>query len=175
MVSAGCSAAISHATAACLAGGNPEMHIRLPNLTGFPKDEVIIPTASRNQYDAAVRALGVKIVEVDSPESLQLALGPRTAMIYIMAGPSNETGPMSTEAISAAAKARNVPVLVDAAAEVSDRQPEHSLAAGRDARLLQRRQSDSRARRALGSFLGARISARPRGCTARRITATRAR
>jgi uncharacterized protein with GYD domain len=106
MVSAGCSAAISHATAACLAGGNPEMHVRLPNLTGFPKDEVIIPTASRNQYDAAVRALGVKIIEVDSPESLQLALGPRTAMIYIMAGPSNETGPMSTEAICAAAKAR---------------------------------------------------------------------
>ena len=50
MVSAGCSAAISHATAACVAGGNPEMHVRLPDLTGFPRDEVIIPTASRNQY-----------------------------------------------------------------------------------------------------------------------------
>jgi folate-binding Fe-S cluster repair protein YgfZ len=36
MVSAGCSAAISHATAACVAGGNPEMHVRLPDLTGFP-------------------------------------------------------------------------------------------------------------------------------------------
>ena len=130
MVSAGCSAAISHATAACLAGGNPEMHVRLPNLTGFPKDEVIIPTASRNQYDAAVRALGVKIIEVDSPESLQLALGPRTAMIYIMAGPSNETGPMSTEAICAAAKARNVPVLVDAAAEVLTVNPNVHLQRG---------------------------------------------
>ena len=80
MVSAGCSAAIPHATAACVAGGNPEMHVRLPNLTSFPKDEVIIPTASRNQYDAAVRALGVKIIEVDSPESLassHLGRGPR--------------------------------------------------------------------------------------------------
>ena len=130
MVSAGCAAAISHATAACLAGGNPEMHVRMPNLTGFPKDEVIIPTASRNQYDAAVRAVGVKIVEVDSPESLQLGFGPRTAMIYIMAGPSNETGPMSTEAICAAAKARNVPVLVDAAAEVLTVNPNVHLQRG---------------------------------------------
>jgi L-seryl-tRNA(Ser) seleniumtransferase len=130
MVSAGCSAAISHATAACLAGGNPEMHVRFPNLTGFPKDEVIIPTASRNQYDSAVRALGVKIVEVDSPDSLRLALGPRTAMIYIMAGPSNETGEMSTEAISAIAKAHNVPVLVDAAAEVLTVHPNIHLQRG---------------------------------------------
>src|SRR4030095_10261024 len=33
MVSAGCSAAISHATAAWLAGGNPEVHVRPPHLT----------------------------------------------------------------------------------------------------------------------------------------------
>jgi D-glucosaminate-6-phosphate ammonia-lyase len=56
MVSAGCSAAMSHATAACVAGGNPELHVRIPDLTGFPKDEVIIPTHSRNVYDAAIRA-----------------------------------------------------------------------------------------------------------------------
>jgi uncharacterized pyridoxal phosphate-dependent enzyme len=130
MVSAGCSAAISHATAACVAGGNPEMHVRLPNLTGFPKDEVIIPTASRNQYDAAVRALGVRVIDVDSPEALQLALGPKTAMIYIMAGPSNETGPMSTEAICAIAKTQNVPVLVDAAAEILTVHPNIHLQRG---------------------------------------------
>ena len=43
LVSAGCSAAISHATAACVAGGNPDLHVRIPDLTGFAKDEVIIP------------------------------------------------------------------------------------------------------------------------------------
>jgi L-seryl-tRNA(Ser) seleniumtransferase len=118
MVSAGCAAAISHATAACVAGGNPDLHVRIPNLAGFPKDEVIIPTHSRNVYDAAIRALGVKIVEVDTPEALQLAIGPKTAMIYIFAGPRNDSGPMSTEAISAIAKSHNVPVMVDAAAEI---------------------------------------------------------
>jgi L-seryl-tRNA(Ser) seleniumtransferase len=117
MVSAGCAAAMSHATAACVAGGNPDLHVRIPNLEGFAKDEVIIPTHSRNVYDAAIRAVGVKVIEVDTPEALQLAIGPRTAMIYIFAGPRNDSGPMSTEAICAVAKPHGVPVFVDAAAE----------------------------------------------------------
>jgi L-seryl-tRNA(Ser) seleniumtransferase len=118
MVSAGCAAAISHATAACVAGGNPDLHVRMPNLAGFPKDEVIIPTHSRNVYDAAIRAVGVKVIEVDSPEALQLAIGPKTAMIYIFASTRTDSGPMSTEAIATIAKAHNVPVFVDAAAEI---------------------------------------------------------
>jgi uncharacterized pyridoxal phosphate-dependent enzyme len=117
MVSAGCAAAMSHATAACVAGGNPDLHVRIPNLEGFAKDEVIIPAASRNAYDAAIRAVGVRIIEVDSPEALRLAIGPRTAMIYIFAGPRYDSGPMSTEAICAVANSHGVPVFVDAAAE----------------------------------------------------------
>src|SRR6266481_6397609 len=117
MVSSGCSAALTHATAACIAGGNPDLHVRIPNLAGFPKDEVIIPATSRNVYDAAIRAVGVRLIEVDTPEALQLAIGPKTAMIYIFAGPRYDSGPMSTEAICRVAKAHSVPVLVDAAAE----------------------------------------------------------
>jgi D-glucosaminate-6-phosphate ammonia-lyase len=51
-------------------------------------------------------------------------------MIYIMAGPSNETGPMSTEAICAIAKTHNVPVLVDAAAEILTVRPNIHLQRG---------------------------------------------
>jgi L-seryl-tRNA(Ser) seleniumtransferase len=118
MVSAGCAAAMSHATAACVAGGNPDLHVRIPNLAGFAKDEVIIPAHSRNVYDAAIRAVGVKVIEVDSPDALQLAIGPKTAMIYIFAGPRTDSGPMSTESICAIAKRHDVPVFVDAAAEI---------------------------------------------------------
>ena len=118
MVSAGCAAAMSHATAACVAGGNPDLHVRIPNLAGFPRDEVIIPSHSRNVYDAAIRAVGVKVIEADTPEALQLAIGPRTAMIYIFAGPRTDSGPMSTEAICAIAQRHKVPVFVDAAAEI---------------------------------------------------------
>lgn len=118
MVSAGCAAAMSHSTAACVGGGNPDLHVRIPNLAGFAKDEVIIPSHSRNVYDAAIRAVGVKIIEVDTPEALQLAIGPKTAMIYIFAGPRNDSGPMSIEAICAIARPHDVPVMVDAAAEI---------------------------------------------------------
>src|SRR6202011_1769004 len=87
MVSSGCAAGLTHATSACVAGGNPDLHVRIPNLNGFPKDEVIIPKHSRNVYDAAVRAVGVRVVEVESNDELEAAFGPRTAMVYILAGP----------------------------------------------------------------------------------------
>jgi L-seryl-tRNA(Ser) seleniumtransferase len=117
IVTAGCSAALSHATAACVAGGNPDLHVRIPNLAGFAKDEAIIPAHSRTVYDAAIRAVGVKIIEVDTMDALQVAIGPRTALIYIRPNAENEKGPMPTEAIAKVAKPYNVPVLVDAAAE----------------------------------------------------------
>ena len=118
MVSSGCSAALTHATAACVAGGNPDLHVRIPNLNGFPRDEVIIPKHSRNVYDAAVRAVGVRVIEVGTGEELEAAFGPRTAMVYILAGPEADKGPLGTPAIAQSANQKRVPVLVDAAAEV---------------------------------------------------------
>src|ERR1044071_6839434 len=85
MVSSGCAAGLKHVTAACVAGGNPEKLIRIPDLTGFEKTEVIIPTSSRSVYDHAIRNIGVKIVMVDTPEQLRNAINSKTAMIYISA------------------------------------------------------------------------------------------
>jgi len=118
MVSTGCAAALTHATAACVTGGNPDLHVRVPDLRGFPRDECIIPKHSRNVYDAAIRAVGVKVVEVETAEELEAAFGPRTALIYVLAGPDADEGPLSTKALCDAAKKRGVPVLVDAAAEI---------------------------------------------------------
>lgn len=117
MVSCGCSAAITHATAACIAGGNADLHVRMPNLEGFAKDEVIIPRHSRNVYDAAVRAVGAKVIEAGTVEEFEAALGPKTAMVYILAGPAAEAGPLTTKKICELANKRGVPVFVDAAAE----------------------------------------------------------
>ena len=118
MVTAGCAAAMTHATSACVAGGNPDRHVRLPNLAGMPKDEVIIPKHSRNVYDAAIRAAGVRIIEVNDLAELEAAIGPRTAMIYIFAGPRADAGPPAFEEITRLAQQKNVPVMADAAAEV---------------------------------------------------------
>ena len=118
LVTAGCSAGLTHATAACVAGGNPDLHVRIPNLAGFPRDEVIIPKHSRNVYDAAVRTVGVRVIEVDTVAELEAALGPRTAMIYIMASPRVDESALSLKAMAPIAQSRGVPILVDAAAEI---------------------------------------------------------
>ncbi|MGH9665842.1 MAG: hypothetical protein ACRD9L_15560, partial [Bryobacteraceae bacterium] len=118
MVGSGCAACLAHCTAACLAGGNPDLHVRIPDLSGFPKDEVVIPKHSRNVYDAAVRSTGVKIIEAGTPEEFELAMGPRVAMVYVLAGPPAEHDALNYDVIYRVAKQRNIPVLVDAAAEV---------------------------------------------------------
>jgi len=69
-----------------VAGGNPEKLLRIPDLTGFDKTEVIIPRSSRTVYDHAIRNIGVKIIMVDTAEELAAALNARTAMIYLSAG-----------------------------------------------------------------------------------------
>jgi uncharacterized pyridoxal phosphate-dependent enzyme len=118
LVTSGCSAALTHATAACIAGGNPDLHVRIPNLAGFAKDEVIIPRHSRNVYDAAVRSVGARVIEVSTVAELDAALGPRTAMIYILAGNGADQSVLNTKAIAQLANPKGVPILVDAAAEI---------------------------------------------------------
>lgn len=117
MVSAGCAAGLKHVTAACVTGGNPERLVRIPDLTGFEKTEVIIPRSSRNSYDAAVRNIGVTIITIDRAEELENAITPRTAMIYLLSE-DQASDPVSLEEIARFARPKNVPILVDAAAEI---------------------------------------------------------
>jgi D-glucosaminate-6-phosphate ammonia-lyase len=116
IVTAGCAAALTHATAACIAGANPERMQRLPDLTGL-KSEVIMPKYSRNEYDHAVRMLGVKIIEVETAEQLRSAFNAKTAMVLVLSCPAAETGPLSIPEVAKAARLANVPMIVDAAAE----------------------------------------------------------
>ncbi len=118
LVSAGCAAGIAHTTAACVTGGNPDLHVRIPDLSGFAKDEVVIPKASRNEYDQAIRSVGVRIIEVGDAAEYEAALGPKVAMVYIMSGGRMENGPLNYDAVYGLAKKRNIPVFTDAAAEM---------------------------------------------------------
>src|SRR5215471_14365587 len=131
IVTAGCCAAITHFTASCIAGGNPERMQRLPNLTEL-KNEVIVPAYSHNVYDHAVRMLGVKLVIVRDKAELEPAFNERTAMVYILAGNGDE-GPLGTQAICEVARRKNVPVIVDAAAEVLTLKPNVHLQRGASA------------------------------------------
>ncbi len=118
MVSSGCAAALKHVTAACVAGGNPEKLLRIPDLSGMEKIEVVTPRWSRTAYDHGIRNIGVKIIHVDTAEEFERALSRRTAMVYLMAGGASAAGPLSLENVARMAKPLNIPVLVDAAAEV---------------------------------------------------------
>ena len=115
IVTCGCAAALAHATAGAVAGGDPEKIQRLPVLDGL-KDEVIAPDYSRNVYDHAIRMVGVKMVTVSSPDEMASALGPKTAMVMVLASP-RDTGPFGLEPVAKLAHEHGVPVLVDAAAE----------------------------------------------------------
>lgn len=118
MIPAGCAAGLKHVTAACVTGGNPELLIRIPDLTGFTKTQVIIPRYSRNVYDHALRNIGVEIVMVDTAAELAQAINAKTAMIYIFSNAHSQPGePLSLEVIAEIAKPAGVPVVVDAAAE----------------------------------------------------------
>ncbi len=116
IVTAGCCAALTHCTSAAVAGTNPERMQRLPDLTGM-KNEVIIPEYSRNVYDHAIRMVGTKIITVNSTDELEKAFNERTAMAYILAGPGDE-GPLGTAVVAEACQRHNVPLIVDAAAEI---------------------------------------------------------
>ncbi len=131
IVTAGCCAAITHFTASAIAGGNPERMQRLPNLAGL-KSEVILPAYSHQVYDHAARMLGVKLAIVRDKSELDAAFNERTAMVYILAGP-NDDGPLGTRVICEIARRKNVPVLVDAAAEVLTLNPNVHLARGANA------------------------------------------
>lgn len=128
IVSAGCCAAVTNCTAASIAGGNPERMQRLPDLVGL-KNEVVVPAYSHNVYDHAVRMLGTKLVVVRDPAELERSFNERTAMVYILAGPQDD-GPLGTRVIARVARAKNVPVVVDAAAEILTLKPNVHLDRG---------------------------------------------
>jgi L-seryl-tRNA(Ser) seleniumtransferase len=115
IITAGCAAALTHATAACIAGSNPEKMQRIPMLEGL-KNEVVMPRPSRNVYDHAIRMTGVRMVTPESRDEFLAALRPATAMVAIL-GEELSRHPMKLEEMSEAAHKHGVPVIVDAAAE----------------------------------------------------------
>lgn len=129
-IAAGCAAALTEITAACIAGGDPEKMARLPDTTGM-RNEVVIQRAHRNSYDRAMQAAGARMIEVESLAELSAAVGERTAMVAIT-GDQAHLGRIAVQRMIEVAQARGVPCLADAAAERPD-VPNRYLAMGADA------------------------------------------
>lgn len=129
IITCGCAAALVHATAAAIAGGDPEKMKKLPDTTGLP-NEILIARQSRNDYDHAFRAPGGKLIEYDSKEEFYAALSNRTAMVAVL-GTAEGKQKIRLEEIAEAAHKRGIPVIVDAAAELPVR-PNPYLSRGAD-------------------------------------------
>jgi D-glucosaminate-6-phosphate ammonia-lyase len=127
LVTAGAAAGLLLGTAACVTGLDPGRMNRLPDTTGM-KSEVIMARSQRNFYDHAVRAVGVRLIEVGLPDrhagagvrdaeawEIADAIGPQTAAVHWVAGAGAR--PALEEVIEVAHEA-GVPVLVDAAAQL---------------------------------------------------------
>jgi uncharacterized pyridoxal phosphate-dependent enzyme len=118
-VSCGAAAGIVVSVATCIAGTDPELINCFPYLEGVTKSEVIIHHSQRNGYDYAARMTGAKIVEVDgTPESLEAAISERTVCILWFAGAHFAENALPIEQVVEIGHAANVPVIVDAAAQI---------------------------------------------------------
>ena len=118
IVTSGAAGAITAATAACMAGADPEKMAMLPDTTGMP-NEVLVHETHRMVYDRSVWMTGARMVEVKSRDAMEAAVSDKTAMIFVL-GEVLDNGAISLEEIVAIGKKHGVPVLVDAAAERPD-------------------------------------------------------
>ena len=116
LVTAGCASALSLATAACVAGKDPERIRRLPDTHGL-KNEVLVQKTHRVVYDHAIRNAGVRLIEVETREELENAIGPRTAMLFFL-NFADSLGQIHRAEFVEIGKKHQVPTLNDAAADV---------------------------------------------------------
>ena len=126
-VASGASACLLIAAAACMTGLDPGRMARLPDTRGM-RNECVMVRSQRNFYDHAIRAAGMKIVEVGLPDryagagvrdaegwEIDDAIGEMTAAVFYVA--DAQARPPLAE-VTAIARARGIPVIVDAAAQL---------------------------------------------------------
>jgi D-glucosaminate-6-phosphate ammonia-lyase len=129
IVTCGSAAALTLATAACVAGNDPVKMVRLPFTDGWT-NRVIMLKNQRFAYDQAIRMVGTHIVEIDSIAELEAALAEPVAMVAIL-GTHEASSTVRLEDIVSRTLPLGIPILVDAASEHIER-PSPYLARGAD-------------------------------------------
>lgn len=116
LVTCGAANALSLATAACVAGKDPEKIRRLPDTAGM-KNEVILQKTHRVAYDHAIRAAGTRLIEVETRQQLEEARSERTAMMFFL-NYADPQGQVKRKEFVEIARKAGIPTLIDAAADV---------------------------------------------------------
>ena len=121
LVTSGAAASLALAAAACMTGKDLAKIARLPDTTGM-KNEIIVQRLHRNPYDSCLRIAGAKLVEVGhqfgtKAWEVEAAINEKTAAIaYFVFDP--QPGVLPLEEVIRIGKKYDVPVIVDAAAEL---------------------------------------------------------
>ena len=120
VVTSGASAALTLATAACIASANGVSPQEIPENVDKMKNEVVVQKAHRYEYDHAMLLCGVRIKEVLTLEDYKRALSPNTVMTnFFNAAESGPDGAqLDRETWLKVAHEHNVPCHNDAAADM---------------------------------------------------------
>ncbi len=121
-VSGGAAAGLVLSAAVCMARDAEDGILRPAELDGLPRD-FIIHRAHRIPYDSAIELAGGRLVEIGSESGtteadLAHAIGRETAGILYVAGAHLAAGVLPLEAVVRVARQSDIPVIVDAAAQL---------------------------------------------------------
>jgi len=116
VVTSGASAALTLATAACIASANGTTPDQIPENVDRMKHEVIVQKAHRYEYDHAMLICGARIVEVVTLDDYKSAFTPNTIMTNFFN--SGEGGKIDRQTWLDVAHQHNVPCHMDAAADM---------------------------------------------------------
>jgi D-glucosaminate-6-phosphate ammonia-lyase len=115
MVTSGAAGAMTVGTAACITGTDAKKIQQIPDLTGM-KSEVIVQKTHRYGYDHAVRACGVRMVEVETEDQFRNAVNAKTAMALFF-NDAEPKGAIKAEQFVRLGKETKVPTFNDASAD----------------------------------------------------------
>jgi seryl-tRNA(Sec) selenium transferase len=94
----------------------PRMRV-IPDVSDFPKNEVIIQKSHRYPFDHQIRQTGAKLVEVETREEMIAAINPKTVAIHFT-NILSDKGKVSGPETIAIAREHNLYTFNDAAADV---------------------------------------------------------
>ena len=119
-VTAGASCSICLATCAVTVGGDVAKIKRLPNLSGS-RNEIVMQKAhvgAGNPYDHNWRMIDTKIIAAETADEIRAAIGPQTAALGMILSHNSEGHNVELEEMIAIAHKANLPLILDAAAEI---------------------------------------------------------
>jgi len=131
LVTTGAAAALTLAAAACMARFDPARMAALPHADGFP-NRILLPRTHRTGYAHALQAAGAHLVDIGHNDrgtgagvrgleawEIEAALAPDVAAVALSANPAT-LGDLETAV--GVCRARAVPLIVDAAAQLPPRE-----------------------------------------------------